>query len=166
MANDNWETPQEVMDFLKGQFFFVPTIDACASRKNRKCEKFFSEKKSFLDVDAKKITGEKIWCNPPYSKPLPFVKKCIELSQNNNEVFMLLNMDTSTAWFMEIDAVDNATAMPVTGGRIAFVVDGKQKNENNKPQLFVRFSAQKQKHSQASWQTICHAEIVDYRKED
>lgn len=165
MANDLWETPPEVMKFLEVQFHFVPTIDGCASRKNKKAPKFYSEKNSFLDVEAKKITGEKIWCNPPYSKPLPFVKKCIELSQNNNEVFMLLNMDTSTAWFMEVDATDNATAMPLTGGRIAFVENGKRRKGNDRAQLFIRFSPVKQKHGQASWQTICHAEIMEYKED-
>lgn len=162
MANDLWETPPEVMEWLHDEHDFVPTIDACASRKNRKCHKFYSEKNSFIDVDAKKITGEKIWCNPPYSKPLPFVKKCYELSQNNNEVFMLLNMDSSTEWFMEIDSRSNATVMPVTGGRIGFVVDGVRKRGNDRAQIFVRFAPEEQKSGEAQWKTIAHKKIMSY----
>ena len=165
MANDLWRTPPEVMLYLEKQERFIPTIDACADEFNKKCDVFFSEENSFLDADPKSITGQKIWCNPPYSKPLPFVKQCFELSQNNNEVFMLLNMDTSTKWFIEIEQHSNALIMPVVGGRIAFVgEDGKPKKENNKPQVFIKFHAEQDEAIGAKYESVYHKEIMEYKE--
>lgn len=57
------ETPQQLFDFLNDIFHF--DIDLCASKKNKKVEKFFSlEKDSFK----KKWRGN-CWMNPPYGKP-------------------------------------------------------------------------------------------------
>ena len=166
MANDLWRTPPEVMLYLKYNHGFLPTIDACADKDNRKCKRFFSEENSFLLVDPKSINGEQIWCNPPYSKPLPFVKQCIALSGNGNDVFMLLNMDTSTKWFELIEATENATVMPVVGGRIHFVNEkGEQITKNNKPQVFIYFC----KHQtynllKADWEPINIELIRNYKE--
>lgn len=164
MANDLWRTPPEVMMYLEKQERFKPTIDACADENNKKCDVFFSEENCFLKADPKSVTGQQIWCNPPYSKPLPFVKQCFEFSQNGNEVFMLLNMDSSTKWFLEIESHSNALIMPVVGGRIAFVgEDGKPKRENNKPQVFIKFESTGDYGKGASYESIYHAEIMEHK---
>jgi len=51
-----------------------------------------------LKIDWKKKT----FVNPPYSNPLPWVKKAIEESNKGNHIVMLLKMDTSTKWFKEL----------------------------------------------------------------
>ena len=164
MANDLWRTPPEVMTYLEKQEHFIPTIDACADENNKKCDVFFSEENCFLKADPKSVTGQKIWCNPPYSKPLPFVKQCFEFSQNGNEVFMLLNMDSSTKWFLEIESHSNALIMPLVGGRIAFVNgDGEQKADNNKPQVFIKFESRPENGNVAGYESIYHADIIAYK---
>ena len=45
---------------------------------------------------------DKTYCNPPYSNPLPFVKKAIEESKKGKLIVLLLKMDTSTKWFKEL----------------------------------------------------------------
>lgn len=57
------ETPQWLFNFLNDIFHFE--IDLCASKKNKKVEKFFSlERNAFK----KKWRGN-CWMNPPYGKP-------------------------------------------------------------------------------------------------
>ena len=163
MANDLWQTPPEVMKFLEVTQFFKATIDACADVNNRKCQDFYSEVNSFLDADPKSISGQGIWCNPPYSNPRPFIEHCQKMSQNKNEVMMLLNMDTSTKWFELLESYNNAVLMPVIGSRIAFVDgDGVAKRGNSKPQLFVRL-LEKGYGKKAHWNPVYHSEIMSYK---
>ena len=78
---------------------------------------------------------------------------------------MLLNMDTSTKWFIEIEQHSNALIMPVVGGRIAFVgEDGKPKKENNKPQVFVKFHAEDDEAIGAKYESVYHKEIMEYKE--
>ena len=164
MANDNWQTPPEVMNYLAAKERFTPTIDACASADNSLCERFYSEEDSFLDVDVTTITGEQIWCNPPYSKPLPFVTKCIELAENGNEVFMLLNMDASTKWFEIAEQSNRAILLPLIGGRVAFIVDGIQRNGNDRAQVFFKFNSVPNRRNIAEWESI-YLEDINLFKE-
>lgn len=57
----------------------------------------FNEKPEFdgLSID----WPDKTYVNPPYSKPLPWVKKAIEESNNGKRIVMLLKADTSTKVF-------------------------------------------------------------------
>lgn len=43
--------------------------------------------------------GTSTFMNPPYSDPLPWVRKAFEESQRGNTVVGLLRGDTSTEWF-------------------------------------------------------------------
>jgi DNA N-6-adenine-methyltransferase (Dam) len=55
--------------------------------------------------DEPKINGlllewkEKTYVNPPYSNPLPWVKKAIEEMNKGNTIVMLLRADSSTKYF-------------------------------------------------------------------
>ena len=40
-----------------------------------------------------------VFCNPPYSNPLPWVKKAIAESKKGITVVMLLKHDSSTEWY-------------------------------------------------------------------
>jgi len=55
------------------------------------------------EIDALSIEWkDKTYVNPPYSNPLPFIKKAIEESKKGKLIVMLLKMDTSTKWFKEL----------------------------------------------------------------
>lgn len=43
--------------------------------------------------------GNPTYCNPPYSNPLPWVKKAIAESRKGKRVAMLLRHDSSTEWW-------------------------------------------------------------------
>jgi hypothetical protein len=43
--------------------------------------------------------GNPSYCNPPYSNPLPWVKKAINESRKGKRVALLLRHDSSTEWW-------------------------------------------------------------------
>ena len=62
-GKDDWETPQQFFDKLNDEFHF--TLDACATPKTAKCQKFYTKSENGLTKDWQ---GEVVFCNPPYSK--------------------------------------------------------------------------------------------------
>lgn len=89
MNRDCWQTPLELFKQLDDKYNFE--VDVCASPDNALCEYFWTEDDDCLQQDWGDDFGF-VWCNPPYSNPLPFVEKC----QQYGYAVMLLNQDTST----------------------------------------------------------------------
>lgn len=138
MANDMWQTPPEVIDYIQSRFGKIK-LDLCASLLGKVCDNYIDIDQDFLNdmhiYDEIADTGALCFLNPPYSNPLPFVKQAIKWSQAVYAVAGILNNDTSTKWYAEL-ANHAAIIMPITGGRIAFLDEDKQPiNGNNKPQL-------------------------------
>ena len=69
---DDRATPTDLFDALNRRFLF--TVDACATKENAKLPRFFTEEQNGLAQD---WTGERVWCNPPYSEISPWVEKAI-----------------------------------------------------------------------------------------
>jgi phage N-6-adenine-methyltransferase len=88
---DNRWTPDDLWEELKEQFNF--TIDVAASEKNAKCERFYT-----IDDDglARSWAGERVWCNPPYSKIRDWVAKAFHEWQNGTELIVMLIPSTRT----------------------------------------------------------------------
>lgn len=135
---DLWKTPREVIEYIEKRFGDIK-LDLCASDEAHVCDFYLTEGDNFLDsswvnnsmVDA----GGLCWMNPPYSNPLPFVRQAIKWSQAGYAVAGILNNDSSTKWFMELQK-HAQILMPITCGRIAFIDgDGNPINGNNKPQI-------------------------------
>ena len=142
---DLWATPWWVFRFaeryfLKNKF----TLDAAANKLNKKCDQFITQEQNSLNMNWSKLSN-KVWCNPPYSNPLPFVKKAIEQAQKGVEVVMLLNADNSTQWFKL--CVENASEFVfVINKRIPFLhceTQKESKSGGSKPQFFVYFKPEK-----------------------
>jgi phage N-6-adenine-methyltransferase len=143
MANDLWRTPPEVIRWVEGKFGDIK-VDLCASAENKVCTLNIDEHMDFLDplwIDTcHSIRGKNHWCNPPYSKPLPFVEMMAEWADNGYGVTTILNLDTSTKWF-ELIAALATVICPIVGGRISFLDgDGVAIKCNNKPQVIAYFS--------------------------
>lgn len=100
MANDLWRTPKEVFNYYNKTFDFQ--CDVAASKNNALCEVFITEEENTLTLPwmQKNIKeGCYVWMNPPYSKPLPFIKKAITESINNGFGSVILtNLDMSVEW--------------------------------------------------------------------
>lgn len=103
MPCDTWQTPKEIFHALDAEFDFG--LDAAASHSNALCSCYFTESDDSLSKDWEKSTcplsRKWVWCNPPYSNPLPWVMKAIETQRNGAGVVMLLNADTSTQWYLK-----------------------------------------------------------------
>ena len=86
---DLWRTPPEVFGYLDAEYNFV--ADMACSDANKLCAVGYTEADDSLSFAwADKVNkGEYVFCNPPYSKPLPWVRKAIEASQQGVGVAML-----------------------------------------------------------------------------
>ena len=96
MTNDNYATDTRIMEIFENWF------DPCPLNENPL-------------IDGLKIEWkDKTYCNPPYSKPLPWVLKAIEESKKGKTIVMLLRMDTSTKWFKKLQEA-NAIFLWING---------------------------------------------------
>lgn len=85
--NDNYATDEWIINIFNGWF------DPCPLDDNPKFDG--------LDLEWK----DKTFVNPPYSRPINWVKKAIEESKKGKMIALLLRVDTSTEWFkLLIDA--------------------------------------------------------------
>ena len=159
MANDSWRTPPEVFNTLNKEFMFL--ADMACTDENKLCRLGFTEENDSLSLDWHKeikkefeIDGflghEYVFCNPPYSNPMPWVKHVLKAQSDGLGVVMVLNADTSVGWFAEAlkgvseirniigDEIENGT---YSSGRLAFVNDdGDPISGNNKPQFILVFN--------------------------
>jgi phage N-6-adenine-methyltransferase len=84
---DEWRTPEYLFEILDNEFNF--TVDACAKQENRLCERYWK------DCLKESWEGEKVFMNPPYSNPRPFIQKAYDESLNCL-VVALIKCDPST----------------------------------------------------------------------
>ncbi len=136
--SDSWETPQDLFNELHREFEF--TLDVCATHKNSKCKRFFSEETNGLIQD---WTGEVCYMNPPYGREVSWwVKKARDSAVDGATVVCLLPARTDTRWFHDY-IWDRATHKAQTGveirllkGRLKF---GGSKNSAPFPSMIVIF---------------------------
>lgn len=141
IVRDLWQTPKWLFNYfdrLAGGF----EIDAAASKENALCETFWTEQDDALSFDWPKKA--KIWLNPPYSKPIPWVEHVVsQVQMHRCHVYMILPDDVSTAWFRHaIDHAAEAYMLVHNGergsaersGRVRFInaLTGKEGGSNNK----------------------------------
>lgn len=113
---DTYPTPLSLFLPLDAEFNF--TLDGAALPNNAKCDRYVTPEMDFLTYQ---LQNERIFINPPFSTPLNFIKRSIELFEYYNcLVVMLLPVDISTEWFSLITR--KATEIRfIVGGRIKFV---------------------------------------------
>lgn len=157
MANDLWRTPPQVFETLHKEFVFL--ADTACTYENKLCPVGFTEENDSLAepwLERLKnsypyIGGNAyVWCNPPYSDPMPWVKKAIETQRDGLGVVMLLNQDTSVGWFLEslkgVSEIrnivgDHKESGGTSSGRLDFLDEnGKPAKGNNKAQFILVFN--------------------------
>jgi hypothetical protein len=85
VGSDNYRTDEWILDLFQDWF------DPCPFNPN------FDPIKH---VDGLKIEWEdRTFVNPPYSNPLPWVKKAIKEHDKGKTIVMLLKHDSSTRWY-------------------------------------------------------------------
>lgn len=138
---DLWRTPKEVFDYYNNRFNFG--CDLAASIDNHLCDNFYHVGNSALDADPDDDllkSANAVWCNPPYSNIMPWVNKCIFLSNFTGKPFvMLLPSDTSVGWFAQ--AFVHCTECHLISGRLSFINEetGKPVAGNNKGSVVFVF---------------------------
>lgn len=144
---DCYRTPKYVFNWLNSRFKF--DIDGCATEENNLSYLYIGKDgivEDFLTFDPLDLIAElefsnfTIFVNPPYSNPLPFVKRAAELKAWGFLVVMLLPADKSTKWYQVIQ--QNATeVIDIVGGRISFLhpLTGEEVKGNNKGSMIAVF---------------------------
>lgn len=93
---DDRATTLEVFEPLHAKYRF--TIDVAASAENAKLPRFYTCEDDGLVQD---WSGERVWCNPPYSNIAPWVRKAHE--GGADLVVMLLPANrTEQLWWQEL----------------------------------------------------------------
>jgi phage N-6-adenine-methyltransferase len=116
-ASTEWETPQELFNFLNWLFDF--TIDVCALPENAKCGRFYTPEDDGLSLP----WDGSAWCNPPYGRGTQDWTAKAEAEFRRNpmcrKIVMLLPARTDTGWFHE--NVYNKARVVFLRGRLRFV---------------------------------------------
>ncbi|MGQ0285833.1 phage N-6-adenine-methyltransferase [Pasteurellaceae bacterium 22721_9_1] len=147
---DSYRTPRYVFNWLEHRFAWFH-FDGCASKSNSLCERWIGTGSEFAeDFLAENLSDKlsehwniksfRIFVNPPYSNPLPFVQRAATLMREGHLVVMLLPADKSTKWYKVIQ--DNATeVIDIIGGRINFLhpETGEEVKGNNKGSMVAVF---------------------------
>jgi phage N-6-adenine-methyltransferase len=96
---DDRRTPRSLFDHLHERFRF--TVDAAASADNALLPRFWTKGADALRLD---WTGERVWCNPPYSAIPDWVTKAsTEAAYGCPLVVMLLPADrTEQPWWQDM----------------------------------------------------------------
>jgi phage N-6-adenine-methyltransferase len=142
---DLWETPQYLFDWLNARFHF--TVDACATKNNAKCERFFTEKEDGLEQDWR---GERVFMNPPYSQIGPWVKRAYEssLGKGGATVVCLIPARTDTEMWHRF----------VTRGVVEFLKGRLNFNGHDNPAPFpscvVVFGDESPAHKLTKWDMV------------
>lgn len=130
---DDRATTPEVFEPLQERFGF--TVDVAAAAHNTKCERFFS-----IDQDGlqQPWSGERVWCNPPYSNITPWLEKawgefedCPVAGRFAELIVMLVPANrTEQKWWQEwVEPYRDRPGSPLRTeflkGRLRFIAAGK-----------------------------------------
>jgi len=124
--SDYYATPKDLFATICQLNNVNPKIDVCATKENRKCDHFFSEKVNGL----KQNWVRDVWCNPPYSNPHPWIQKCYaEHIKNNITVTALIRLDRTTSYWR--DFIKNRAEIIELNQRVKFIDPETNKPANN-----------------------------------
>lgn len=134
---DSGATPWELICAIEEMFRLNIALDVCASANNAKAKKFYTIKDNGLEKSWAVKQGyskrQVAWCNPPYSKVMPWVEKGLVES----EWLMLLKNDPSTKWFQKL-VYDRSTLFFFLCPRVQHVPPpGIDYSSNNFPSVLV-----------------------------
>lgn len=103
------------------------TLDVAAAAHNTKCERYFTREQDGLVQD---WSGERVWCNPPYSDIAPWVRKAWECWASTSGVVMLLpaNRTEQQWWQLMVEPFRDRGGSPLSveflPGRMRFLARG------------------------------------------
>lgn len=112
-----WRTPKYIFDALARDYGPFD-LDAAADADNAMCPRYLTEEQDALSL-LTPWRATQVWCNPPYKKILPWVKRAYDAvaMQECKQVVMLLPAQVSSKWFAY---AYQRGSIDVYQGRIAF----------------------------------------------
>lgn len=102
-TSDEWATPPSFVAALEAEFGAFD-LDPCAREESAKAPLYYTQE----DDGLKQPWRGRVFVNPPYSKPEPWVKKAIDEYRTRRsvnpveEVFLLLPAATDVGWFHDL----------------------------------------------------------------
>lgn len=111
--SDEWTTPRWLFNRLNERFQF--TIDVAATRENRLCDAWFDSKDDGL---SETWEGQRVWCNPPYSRIADWAEKFTEAALEADLIVALVPARVDTAWWQ--DHIAKADFVHFIRGRLRF----------------------------------------------
>jgi len=117
-SNQEWETPQWLLDILNLQFHF--NIDLAASYENARFVPYYTIEDDALSQEWRGTC----WCNPPYGRNIGlWTRKAQESARDNHAtVVFLIPARTDTLWFWRHTHTAEVRLLP---GRLKFELGGK-----------------------------------------
>ena len=115
-SSDHWSTPIEIVRKLEDEFGKFD-LDPCCRAETAKAQRFYTLEQDGLS----KPWFGRVFLNPPYSKPMPWLQRAIEQTENRNceIVVALLPVRTDTRWFHE--CVKDKSSVRFIRGRIKWI---------------------------------------------
>jgi phage N-6-adenine-methyltransferase len=104
------------------------TLDVAAAPHNTKCERFFTREQDGL---ARDWSGERVWCNPPYSDIAPWVRKAWDCWASTSGISMLLPASRTEQqwWQLMVEPYRDRAGSPLSveflPGRMRFLRPGR-----------------------------------------
>lgn len=125
---DNRGTTWEVFNPLHERFGF--TVDVAASAENAKLPRFYTVEQDGLAQD---WSGERVWCNPPYSNIEPWVEKAHGGGAELVVMLLPANRTEQIWWQRHVEPFRRAGTLTVEflPGRMRFINPGEDSVKPN-----------------------------------
>lgn len=115
-SSDHWATPPAIITALEAEFGAFD-LDPCCRPETAKAARFYTEHEDGLSQP----WAGKVFLNPPYSKPAPWLEKAIYETSLSRAclVVALLPVRTDTRWFHAL--VKGCAELRFLQGRIKWI---------------------------------------------
>jgi len=131
LLSDEWETPQNLYEWLCNKYGFYPTLDVCANKMNTKCVNWCGKNTTHPYDHTNGLMAEwydKNWMNCPHSNTESWVNKaCREFLDKHHETMAIIPANSMCTAYAEACIEPHAEYHPIFE-RPKFKRDGEQKD--------------------------------------
>jgi len=128
--SDEWETPQELIDYLCEKYKITIRLDVACTDKNSKCVYgyFDALNKEWYGPNSESFD---VWCNPPHSKNEEFVKKAYDQwVKHNINIMMILPANSMCTNYADNWIESFAEYHPINRKFCKFLYKGEKKDSS------------------------------------
>lgn len=143
---DDWETPNTVFQALDAEFRFQ--LDACATPRSAKCERFYTPEDDGL---AQPWAPLRTWVNPPYGTALPrWVSKALAEAERAT-VVLLVPARTEVKWWRAAVNSERCKEARLIYPRVQFLHGGRPLQGNNHASTIIVLAPGQHERKIHSW---------------